>query len=355
MKPSLLRSFVWKRTHTIIAAVTAALLAMAGVGVAVATRDQPSPVTAPAGISPTPAPTPKAAPKPAPKPAPPAKPKPAVKRVDALTGGRPSGNDVIAAKIENIPAARPQVGLASADVVFAEEVEGRQTRLVAVYHSRFPKRIGPVRSARNTDVELLAMFGKPALVYSGANGRVQRNIDSSDLKAVPRSTRDSRRVAPHNVFVDLAGIARAVNTPTPDSIGWTFAGSDPRWSKARRDGNVSGRVGGDRFGFEYRGGRYIVRWQGRTYADGDSGAKATADNVIVLSVNNVADGNRDVNGAASVKSETVGSGKVSIHRGGRTLSGTWKRPKQHGPMRLVDGSGKDIPLKPGKTWVLLSG
>jgi hypothetical protein len=100
---------------------------------------------------------------------------------------------VLAVKVENIAAARPQVGLASADIVFVEEVEGSLTRLVAVYHSRFPSRVGPVRSARNTDVELLPLFGKPGLVYSGANRKVQRNIDRASIKALPRSDRDPSR------------------------------------------------------------------------------------------------------------------------------------------------------------------
>ncbi len=260
---------------------------------------------------------------------------------------------MLAVKIENIAAARPQAGVAEADIVFVEEVEAGLTRLVAVYHSSFPRRVGPVRSARNTDVELLPLFGKPGLVYSGANRRVQRNLDRSAIKALQRSTRDPRRVAPHNVFVDLAGVARSATVGRARSIGWTFAATDPRWSAAAKASTPTGRVGGDRMRFARSGDRYLVRWNGRTYDGG--GRAARTDNVVVLEVENRADGNADVNGVRSVKSSTVGRGKVTVYRDGRVRSGTWRRPAAGKPMTLRDRDGQPIGLRPGRTWVLLSG
>lgn len=345
----------WTRRHTVAAAATAAVL-VAATGLVVSTA-QPSETVVTAGSPtspPTPAPTPTPTRRPTPS-APASRPTTKPAPSNPLTGGRASGHEVFAVKIENIPAARPQAGLDQADIVFAEEVEGQQTRLVALYHTTFPKRIGPVRSARNTDIELLGMFGNPGLVYSGANRRVQRNIERSDLRAVQRTTRDPRRVVPHNVFVDLADLARSVRVGKARPFGWTFAENDPKWSAAGRHGAVSGRVGRDRFDFEFVGGRYVVRWQGRTYTNGGSAPKATADNVLVMRVRNVADGNRDVNGAPSVKSRTVGRGEVVIRRDGRVRFGTWRRDSAEGPLRLLDKSGRDIALKPGKTWVLLSG
>jgi hypothetical protein len=342
--------FVWKRVHTIAAVSTAIVLA--GVGSAVAIRvgnDSESmvgPVLAPsATASPTSTPTTSVAPTVA-------QPDP----TDPLTGEKPSDAKVVAVKVENIAAARPQVGLNSADIVFVEEVEGSLTRLVAVYHTSFPKRVGPVRSARNTDVELLPLFGRPGLVYSGANRKVQANIDDSPIVPLQRSDRDGSRVAPHNVFVNLDAIAeRAEKVATAQDIGWRFAADDPRWDSAGKDSEATGTVGGDEFSFTVADGRYVVRWNGKTYRDGDTGKVATTDNVVIMSVQNKPDGNADVNGSRSVKSSTIGTGKVTIYRDGRMLNGTWQRSGDTKPMKLVDADGKDIPLEPGKTWVLLSG
>lgn len=341
--------FVWKRAHTIAAAGTALVLAGVGTAVAIGGDDPgaaPPPVT-------TPSSTPTAVSTPTPTPAP-ARPKP--DPVNPLTGKKPSDHKVLAVKVENIAAARPQIGLNSADIVFAEEVEGSLTRLIAVYHTRFPKKVGPVRSARNTDVELLPMFGEPGLVYSGANRKVQANIEKSPIVALQRSDRDGSRVAPHNVFVDLDAVAdKAGKAGRPKDIGWTFAADDPRWRSAPEDGTASGRVGGDTFSFRADDGAYVVRWNGKSYADGDSGTKATADNVVIMSVKNKPDGNADVNGARSVRSATTGRGTVTIYRDGRKLTGTWQRKRASKPMRFLDADGKDIPLAPGRTWVLLSG
>ena len=118
---------------------------------------------------------------------------------------------------------------------------------------------------------------------------------------------------------------------------------------------MSAGVGGDTFSFDDRDGRYVVRWNGKTYADGRSGKVAAADNVVVMSVKNKPDGNADVNGARSVKSATVGKGKVVVFRDGRKISGTWRRAGDTKPLRFVDADGRDIPLEVGRTWVLLSG
>ena len=254
--------------------------------------------------------------------------------------------------MENIAAARPQVGLSLADITFVEEVEGAQTRLIAIYHTRFPKRLGPIRSARSTDVELLPLFGKPGLVYSGANAKVQRKIDNASIVPIPRSTRDHRRVAPHNVFVDLAAIGRSTKLREATPIGWTFGAAAPRGAA---ENSIKVRVGHDTFGFSYSSGRYTVRWNGARYADGDNRAITKTDNVVIMKVRNHPDGNRDVLGAPSVQSDTVGKGKVTIYRDGKKITGQWKRTKASGPLRFTDKSGDPIALKPGQTWVALAG
>jgi Protein of unknown function (DUF3048) N-terminal domain/Protein of unknown function (DUF3048) C-terminal domain len=295
---------------------------------------------------------PQATPEPSASPSPTSKPKP----VDVLTGGKVDDGPVIAVKVENIGLARPQVGLYPADIVFAEQVEGAQTRLIAIYHTSFPSRLEPVRSARSTDVQLLPLFGKPGLVYSGANTKVQAKIDKASIVPIERSTRDNRRVAPHNVVVDLASIAKSESkVGRARSIGWTFAAGTDQAKAGKKVSKVSSKVGHDTFGFDWTGGRWTVRWNGKTYADGDNGKVSKADNVVVMRVHDHADGNKDVLGSPSVQSDTKGSGKVSVYRDGRRIDGTWKRTKTAGPMTFTAKDGKPIALKPGQTWVTLQG
>lgn len=320
-----------------------ALAVLLAAGLAACDQSTPPPAVAPA-------PTTTVAPAPQTRAMPPAGP------TDPLTGGRVVEGPVLAVKVENIGLARPQVGLHQADVVLAEQVEGAQTRLVAVYHTRFPKRLGPVRSARSTDVQLLPLFGRPGLVYSGANRSVQAKIDAASIVPIQRSTRDPRRAAPHNVFVDLASLAKS-QTKVGDAraLGWTFS-ADPDQADAGQEATrATSRVGHDTFRFDWSGGRWTVRWNGKTYVDGDDGKKTVVDNVVALRVHDHPDGNRDVLGAPSVQSDTVGSGKVRVYRDGRRIDGSWRRAKAAGPMTLTGADGQPIALHPGQTWVTLQG
>src|SRR5690606_50165 len=64
-----------------------------------------------------------------------------------FTGERKGlNNPVLAVKIENTRPALPQSGVKAADIVYVEQVEGGETRLMAVYSSELPRRVGPVRS-----------------------------------------------------------------------------------------------------------------------------------------------------------------------------------------------------------------
>ena len=59
---------------------------------------------------------------------------------------------VMIVKIDNTAASEPQVGLAKADMVVEELVEGGITRLAAMFYSKLPAKAGPVRSARASDI-----------------------------------------------------------------------------------------------------------------------------------------------------------------------------------------------------------
>jgi hypothetical protein len=114
-------------------------------------------------------------------------------------------------------------------------------------------------------------------------------------------------------------------------------------------------VGNDTFGFAYAKGRYTVTWRGDRYVDGANEAVTKADNAVIMRVRNIPDGNRDVRGSASVLSETVGRGKVTVYRDGVKIEGSWSRQRSSAPLRFTDAEGQDIALKPGQTWVTLQG
>lgn len=110
-------------------------------------------------------------------------------------------------KIDNHESARPHSGLNQADIVIEELVEGI-SRFAVVFHSQDAApfgEVGPVRSARTTDVDLVSMFGRPLFAWSGANRVTGAAILNSGIvdvgaNAKPRSYRRGRGTAPHNLF-----------------------------------------------------------------------------------------------------------------------------------------------------------
>src|SRR5256885_4738966 len=62
----------------------------------------------------------------------------------------------IVVKVAADPAARPQSGLADADLILEIPVEGGLTRFAVVFQSKDPGNVGPVRSARQSDLNYLS-------------------------------------------------------------------------------------------------------------------------------------------------------------------------------------------------------
>src|SRR4051812_21382160 len=118
-----------------------------------------------------------------------------------------AGDSPLAVKIDNARAARPQTGLNSADIVYAEQVEGGLSRLMAVYATKLPKAVGPVRSARESDLELLHQFDRPTLAFSGAQSKLLPLINRAPLdgktpeKAAGAYYRGSDKPTPHNLYL----------------------------------------------------------------------------------------------------------------------------------------------------------
>ena len=337
--------------------VLAAALAVA-VAVTGCSSDQPAPRAQPTTTPPTttapPATT--AAPKPPPTPAP-------AKPINPLTGSRriPTG-PVLAVKIDDTGSGRPQIGLEAADVVYVEQVEAGATRLVAVFASRHPARVGPVRSVRRTDPALLSAYGPAGLVFSGGAGGPLRSLHRSRLRDLAGSgvysrTYDGGRRAPYNLVANLGALStRAPSVARVRDVGFRWGERDPRLARTRHVMRMSAVVGRTRvsFGFEPSTLRW-VRTVGGSRVRTASGAAVRAANVVVQFCRVTVDrGNVDVLGTPSMYTHTIGSGTAVVFRDGRAIPGTWKRPTLGAPTRWYDAKGAEIALRAGGAWVLLA-
>lgn len=272
----------------------------------------------------------------------------------SLLGDQP----VLAVKIDNTSGARPRVGLDAADIVYVEPVEAGLTRLLAVFASKMPPEVGPIRSARESDATILGNYGRVAFAYSGASSisaaaiakgpQVNVSMDSGGVGY----RRERSRKAPYNVMGDTAALlTRAGGSSPAGDIGFHVGSADP---SARAATTVSTAYSLARFLFTWDGarGRYVVSTDGRPEVT-PAGAPITTATILVQMVRTRPSANRDVNGIATPVIEVVGTGAVRLLRGGQVTEGTWSRPTAADPTRLTGPSGAELTMAPGPLWVLL--
>jgi hypothetical protein len=284
--------------------------------------------------------------------------------INPLTGlpGSPGG-PVIAAKIDNTAAGRPQAGLNEADVVYVEQVEGGLTRLVAVYASHRPTRVGPVRSVRRSDPELLAQYGPVALAFSGGAANVLESfrasplVDASSAVHPDAYQRIASRPAPYNLVADIAALSREVDDAAGvRDVGFRWAEADSRLAGAPQVSRFTSVVGNTSVTFGWSAAQR--RWEqliGGSVVRDVAGQPVSTSDVLVQFCRVTQDlGDVDQAGSPSVFTHTVGSGQAVLFRDGRRIDGTWNRAEPGDPTRFVDRSGRDLLLRPGGVWVVLA-
>ncbi|MFG2352972.1 DUF3048 domain-containing protein [Streptomyces sp. NPDC048521] len=264
----------------------------------------------------------------------------------------------LAVKIDNVPAARPQTGLDAADVVYAEQVEGGLSRLMAVYATRLPAAVGPVRSARESDLELLRQFGRPTLAFSGAQRKLLPLIDKAPLRAKSPDEapdayyRGTGRAAPHNLYLHPAGLLPAAPGGTALTTGFRYgpapSGGTPTTSRTVR-------YPAARFTFTWsaeRGG-WLVAMDGTPTVTTDGGRMAPPT-VVVQYVKIRASAYHDALGNRTPYTETVGSGKAQVLRDGRSFAATWSRPAATGGTTFTAADGSRMDFAAGQVWVVFA-
>lgn len=267
----------------------------------------------------------------------------------------------LAVKVDNHPNAVSQWGLADADVVLELQVEGI-SRFLAVYHSQDVGDVGPVRSARTSDPDLLAMFGRPLTAWSGANPAttsIMRSLDWIQDVSVDRLRGAYRRVdlrrAPHNLVLDARQAFAAADEPAvvPTPL-FTYRDED-ELPEGEPVPGVSIGVGLSRSEYvwdEERAG--WLRWSGgeplHAAPEGDrAGEQVAPANVVVLETSY----GRSAADPRSPEAISLGEGRAWIYTAGRLVEGRWERHERTQPWTFTRPDGSPVLLTPGTTWVAM--
>ncbi|MDT9694853.1 DUF3048 domain-containing protein [Streptomyces sp. P17] len=271
----------------------------------------------------------------------------------------PTATDsVLAVKIDNVRQAKPQTGLDSADIVYVEQVEGGLSRLMAVYATKLPKVVGPVRSARESDLELLRQFDEPTLAFSGAQRKLLPLIDQAPLNAQPPGEtadayyRGADKPAPHNLYLRPARLMP--QAPGADALTTGFRyGAAPSGGTADTSETVRYPAASFTFSWSESRNRWLVSQDGAPTVQTD-GKRLAPATVVVQYVNIRKSDYHDSNGNYTPYTETVGSGKAKVLRDGRAYDVDWKRAQDTDGTEFTTSDGSPVNFAEGQVWVVFA-
>jgi hypothetical protein len=264
---------------------------------------------------------------------------------------------VLIVKIDNLEPARPQTGLSRADVIYLIPVEGGLSRIMAVFSSHFPPVIGPIRSTREDDIDLLRQYGRPAFAYSGADPRLlplvhrARIVDLYDGRA-RGYFRDLNRFAPHNLYAHTSELlAQAPGASKARDIGFRF-GPPPPGGRRITARSVSFPAAAFRFRWSAARQRWLVWMDGVRATSTEAGQLSPA--TVVIQYTTVRTSRFHKHRVPSPLAESVGSGPALVLRGGKSWAARWSRPRADGGTTFTAAAGQPMTFARGQVWIVLA-
>jgi hypothetical protein len=335
---------------------------------AACSQGQPHPKNATSAGGPTAPPRPTTAPAPT-APQPTATPVP----YNPLTGHQVADlskvrRRIIAVKIDNAPDARPSVGLNQTDTVYEELAEGGVTRFIAMYLEREPDPVGPVRSARLTDI-YLGMEYEWLFTYAGA-GRTTGRLLSEALIPLFKAPelgerlegtpyyREPRRVVPHNLFVHLNLIREEAKKDagiTPEVEIRPFPFADPPETGPLRTVNLpyTGPAATVIWRYDEGAGNWKRTMGGAPHVDALDNQQVTADTIVIqyarlFTASNV---EPDPAGNPVLDADIRGSNRLRVFHTGQMFEGTWSKEHDRAKTQYKRDDGSPISFRPGRAWI----
>ena len=265
---------------------------------------------------------------------------------------------VLAVKIDNIVYARPQTGLTDADIVYVLPVEGGLSRYLAIFSSHFPRVVGPVRSARADDLELLRQFNRPAFAWSGAQPQLTRVVERARIVDLYDSLvggyfRNYNRPAPYNLYASTHQLlAEAKGASKAHNIGFKFGPPD-RGGRVTSSVSMSYPSASFRFTWSARRGRWLV-WVDGARAASTEGQQLSAATVVIQHTT-VTTSHFLEYGKRPPYAWTIGHGTAIVLRNGRAYRANWSRPHPTDGTTFTTRSGQPMRFAPGPVWIVLTG
>jgi hypothetical protein len=274
---------------------------------------------------------------------------------------------IVGVKIDNAPLARPQSGLGIADLVYEQLAEGGFTRFLAFFLTQAPERVGPVRSARLTDIYLGEEWDF-LLAYAGAGRTTSRLLAEALIPAFKAPElgenlqgsayfRDPRRPVPHNLFVRVDEVRQeaAKDPQIPAEVyvkPFNFV-EPPETGALRTLALPYVPEAAVRWRYDPAQNTWLRTMAGAPHVDALTGQQIQAENVVVQYAQIHTAQNVEPDSAGNPVLDTVlrGENKLRVFHSGQMLEGTWVKEHDRAKTQYLTAEGMPMPFRPGRVWL----
>lgn len=263
-------------------------------------------------------------------------------------------NIAVLAIVENSTDARPQSGLNAADIVYETMAEGGIPRLIALFQKDSSEKIGPIRSARPYFLTISKEYNLP-LAHCGGSAEAMATIKSENLMSMDEMAnsstylRDKERKAPHNLYTSTDKLRALIKTknfvkePTVklkfDKTYWDSDKFSPATNivlKMNKYYNTN---------YTYKDGVYLKSMDGKSSNNKEDQQPLAFKNIVIqlTTIKTQAD-------KLHLDIALIGQGDGYAISNGKFVKMHWSKKDATSQTLLMDESGNDLPLNPGKTW-----
>lgn len=271
-----------------------------------------------------------------------------------------SSGKVFAVKFDDTNDAHPQQGVESADVVYITQVEAGLTRLMGIYSSNYPEALGPIRSARISDLSILGEYGRVGFLYSGAQSKMRPVIAEANLinlsaERNPPSIyfNDPSRRSPYSMMAkpNLL-LEKAADVEFAKKPGWQHG---PRAQGAKKI--ISAEINWPNASYEAYWSaidkRFHLKHNGRENI-ASSGIQLGSTMMVIQVVKISPSDYGDKFGGVTPKSEVIGSGHGYLLRNQRVVKALWNRASLSEPTTWSLEDGSPAYFASGQIWFFLT-
>lgn len=266
-------------------------------------------------------------------------------------------HQLIAVMINNEPGAIPQSSLNQAEYLYEALIEGGATRIMAVYHHTYPKKVGPIRSARPYFMQIARSLNA-YYVHCGGSPQAYRLFKQKYIPHIDAIYigggifyRTADRKAPHNLYSTMDNLITYFDKkgykkqqsykfyPLADSVVNKYSSENSK-VKIRFSGWYYVKYEYDPAKKVYK--RFIKE---KPHVDKETGTHLFAKNLIVLiarydTIKNDDKGRQEVD---------FSKGKGYLLQEGKTIPITYTFDIKNSFM-MKDSNNQEIKLLKGNTW-----